>query len=202
MIKIVKKSIISIHAPRVGSDVFPKNHPNYMDYFNPRSPCGERQGVFQKNHPNCTFQSTLPVWGATTAKTGNSTYKKFQSTLPVWGATLGVGEKTITRYEFQSTLPVWGATAMENGLSAAIMKFQSTLPVWGATCSVSGVYDVVGFQSTLPVWGATGIKKSGVDNIFISIHAPRVGSDSSDSGEVESNDDFNPRSPCGERHLI
>ena len=33
------------------------------------------------------FQSTLPVWGATTAAGIDTCTPKFQSTLPVWGAT-------------------------------------------------------------------------------------------------------------------
>ena len=58
-------------------------------YFNPRSPCGERQCQFSKMIKNKEFQSTLPVWGATAAiMSGDETMKRFQSTLPVWGATL------------------------------------------------------------------------------------------------------------------
>ena len=34
---------------------------------------------------------------------------------------------------------------------------------------------------------------------FISIHAPRAGSDWQGGGESRNHDDFNPRSPCGER---
>ena len=80
--------LISIHAPRVGSDlirlrlmlytisfqstlpvwgatfVVRARHPTICD-FNPRSPCGERPPPYAV----CTFlplfQSTLPVWGAT-----------------------------------------------------------------------------------------------------------------------------------------
>ena len=56
------------------------------------------------------FQSTLPVWGATTTGRGNPPdMKRFQSTLPVWGATTAVPFRAFTP-AFQSTLPVWGAT--------------------------------------------------------------------------------------------
>ena len=60
--------------------------------------------------------------------------------------------------EFQSTLPVWGAT-YEYKLFRVFRKFQSTLPVWGATCA-----------ACCPRRIRT-----------ISIHAPRVGSDSKDA---------------------
>ena len=56
------------------------------------------------------------------------------------------------------------------------------------------------FQSTLPVWGATDVVCSCKAPKYISIHAPRVGSDCvllrQALGEAQN---FNPRSPCGER---
>ena len=83
--------LISIHAPRVGSDLlflyqslttlhFNPRSPcgerhrrkcytgTMVCHFNPRSPCGERHCYFLLNtlEPEL-FQSTLPVWGATTA---------------------------------------------------------------------------------------------------------------------------------------
>ncbi len=62
------QSVISIHAPRVGSDAARARRASPGFYFNPRSPCGERlyvqriRGVFK------AFQSTLPVWGATVSE--------------------------------------------------------------------------------------------------------------------------------------
>ena len=56
---------ISIHAPRVGSD--------------------DTENLL--NHLTIAFQSTLPVWGATTKIRKISVIRLFQSTLPVWGAT-------------------------------------------------------------------------------------------------------------------
>ena len=55
------------------------------------------------------------------------------------------------------------------------------------------------FQSTLPVWGATCSRVSTRQTILISIHAPRVGSDPALKRELAPYEDFNPRSPCGER---
>ncbi len=56
---------ISIHAPRVGSDR------SSVLFFEMAS----------------KFQSTLPVWGATTDADLAAMDGVFQSTLPVWGAT-------------------------------------------------------------------------------------------------------------------
>ena len=79
--------IISIHAPRVGSDsrhiaaCSPRRH------FNPRSPCGERPQTRAEFERVALFQSTLPVWGATVYAAIDRADGAFQSTLPVWGAT-------------------------------------------------------------------------------------------------------------------
>ena len=56
---------ISIHAPRVGSDLLRAITYLKWHYFNPRSPCGERRGDLGKHRLRLIFQSTLPVWGAT-----------------------------------------------------------------------------------------------------------------------------------------
>ena len=55
------------------------------------------------------------------------------------------------------------------------------------------------FQSTLPVWGATAGAAGDRGGQQISIHAPRVGSDSFPNASISRQLNFNPRSPCGER---
>ncbi len=101
-------------------------------YFNPRSPCGERQRYLPDSGTAVAFQSTLPVRGATAADIAGGEGVVFQSTLPVRGATSGI--------------------------------------MWAA------------FPSS------------------ISIHAPRAGSDAPGQRHPNSFQNFNPRSPCGERH--
>ena len=56
------------------------------------------------------------------------------------------------------------------------------------------------FQSTLPVWGATDSLNCNIAICDISIHAPRVGSDRGRLKNPRKQRNFNPRSPCGERH--
>ena len=192
-------------------------------HFNPRSPCGERQGRFVHVTPPVIFQSTLPVWGAT-AKGGSrsccnayfnprspcgerlsdsspkNSWSVFQSTLPVWGAT--------TRYpiawmswEFQSTLPVWGATGWEACPATRCGSYFNPRSPCGERQkgSVEQLYFHAQFQSTLPVWGATGNPERGRTVEGISIHAPRVGSDDLRHTWKCFFPYFNPRSPCGER---
>ena len=171
-----------------------------LQYFNPRSPCGERPLSDEWIREDKTFQSTLPVWGATTLPARGIGYKpSFQSTLPVWGATGVPGAETggfcfdfnprspcgerrvrhgrwIVSEIFQSTLPVWGATKVTSIMRAELI-FQSTHPVWGATMDRLRHPNTCRFQSTLPVWGATAGASFIQDCPKISIHAPRVGSD-------------------------
>ena len=55
------------------------------------------------------------------------------------------------------------------------------------------------FQSTPPVWGATQEAVQARILYNISIHAPRVGGDSSASSTFSAIPHFNPRPPCGGR---
>ena len=56
---------ISIHAPRGGSDVYSFRRFAQYCNFNPRSPRGERQRLTNTGIAPPSFQSTLPVGGAT-----------------------------------------------------------------------------------------------------------------------------------------
>ena len=58
------------------------------------------------------------------------------------------------------------------------------------------------FQSTLPVGGATLRLATKLQTYYISIHAPRGGSDTYNAVTVIINGNFNPRSPWGERRPI
>ena len=61
---------ISTHAPRAGSDRRATPSLPGRTYFNPRSPCGERQLANATAALNRIFQPTLPVRGATRRRTG------------------------------------------------------------------------------------------------------------------------------------
>ena len=79
---------ISIHAPRMGSDQVRLVSRQSLKDFNPRSPDGERPRNPINTPLFVKFQSTLPGWGATSARSSfGSSQSVFQSTLPGWGAT-------------------------------------------------------------------------------------------------------------------
>ena len=147
---------ISIHAPRVGSDCTIRWLRPILQHFNPRSPCGERPGNIPLLSVSGSFQSTLPVWGATIYDECRYVMMEFQSTLPVWGAT-PTKAFTSSRAKFQSTLPVWGATrgmidlAYRSGISIHAPRVGSDVGIVRMKCLH------VLFQSTLPVWGATAL---------------------------------------------
>ena len=144
---------ISIHAPREGSDRSPGRWAGQSRDFNPRSPRGERLMSFTTPGIPAIFQSTLPARGAT--------IQQFQSFM---------------QQIFQSTLPARGATTRAD-INEGFALFQSTLPARGATrLELLGLLHRL-FQSTLPARGATWSPNSSAISIC----------------------DFNPRSPRGER---
>ena len=79
--------IISIHAPRTGSDFSSSRIVLISSNFNPRSPHGERPATPNAIVSMVTFQSTLPARGATQSSTFITHLSAFQSTLPARGAT-------------------------------------------------------------------------------------------------------------------
>ena len=52
--------LISIHAPRAGSDTCCPRYPATHQYFNPRSPCGERQQTQRQDKRICYFNPRSP----------------------------------------------------------------------------------------------------------------------------------------------
>ena len=130
----VRVRLISIHAPRGGSDKGSARSPSRSMDFNPRSPWGERPSRDDTPASSLAFQSTLPVGGATILVRRIPSHSVISIHAPRGGSDI---------YSVLSAPPIW--------------TFQSTLPVGGATKVAGLVYNVVTFQSTLPVGGATGI---------------------------------------------
>ena len=87
---------------------------------------------------------------------------------------------------------------MEKRFADAV--FQSTLPVWGATCNQNPDDDPRhGISIHAPRVGSDTSLIQVYHKTKISIHAPRVGSDYKHLSLLEEQTYFNPRSPCGER---
>ena len=216
---------ISTHAPRAGSDSF----------------------VLLSRSRNFTFQSTLPVRGATETCAYTARYTaKFQSTLPVRGATgrwdLGMGR----RYDFNPRSPCGERPLSITGARRTDPYFNPRSPCGerrsdGADLLHEGSISIhapragsdlnrhCGYEMAddisihAPRAGSDRPLLERTNIMAISIHAPRAGSDllfeciipremsfqstlpvrgatpfrwSCSGGSL---DDFNPRSPCGER---
>ena len=147
--------LISIHAPRVGSDRSIRTTEGDSRHFNPRSPCGERRvGVTVQTLSSYISIHAPRVGSDELAGLDWCAVILFQSTLPVWGATIAA-KATRSSAGFQSTLPVWGATSSTCRTLSESSHFNPRSPCGERRCdtAVSDEYEI--FQSTLPVWGAT-----------------------------------------------
>ena len=88
---------ISIHAPRMGSDI----------------PASSKFSMILR------FQSTPPAWGATIALNGQFAFQKHFNPRPPHGERRRAPPIAIRNLPFQSTPPAWGATGL---ITARIME--------------------------------------------------------------------------------
>ena len=198
-----RTSPISIHAPRMGSD--PRlpgrlGHARVISIHAPRM--GSDPLVLAQNAGVTQFQSTLPGWGATLASPSRTRRPFHFNPRSPDGERPRSGIKPLSTILFQSTLPGWGATWSTREMLDRYDIFQSTLPGWGATGPDKSRSPGSQFQSTLPGWGATLSGRVVDVGGGISIHAPRMGSDLRRTCLAVEHADFNPRSPDGERREI
>ena len=171
-----------------------------LRYFNPHSPCGERLHADFAPFAAELFQSTLPLRGATRARSRRCRPCFYFNPHSPCGERRARKRSPRSFIEFQSTLPLRGATFF-TGSSFGGMLFQSTLPLRGATVlhalhvrprsdfnphspcgerpwfSAWMVNVFSSFQSTLPLRGATAEDRGAQPQGLISIHTPLAGSD-------------------------
>ena len=172
-------------------------------YFNPRTPCGVRRSCASASSSCGIFQSTHPVWGATTPGCGNSR----AITISIHAPRVGCDPHPLA----------------QRGKWCGISIHAPRVGCDGSVCTYQQV--LRRFQSTHPVWGATTRRTKMERFINISIHAPRVGCDFSTpvprffQCQFQSTHPvwgatialwytlcllpyFNPRTPCGVRRTI
>ena len=213
---------ISIHAPRTGSDRSRRrgNTIRSISIHAPRTGSDETRRMMRR--VDVEFQSTLPARGATYAaslvcsswlisihapRTGSDTSaataanctRYFNPRSP-HGERRGKTRPARTSGTISIHAPRTGSDARRYRAASYSARFQSTLPARGATATAAVLGGEPVFQSTLPARGATWRKPWRVTGGRISIHAPRTGSDYLILSYFISGDNFNPRSPHGERH--
>ena len=153
--RIASSSIISIHAPRGGSDGSSGGGIFLRRNFNPRSPWGERLAIGNRGNLHFGISIHAPRGGS----------DAFRMRLKQSGSL------------FQSTLPVGGATSIPSVITLVSPHFNPRSP-WGERLPF-----VLNSQFIF----------------YISIHAPRGGSDPGRQSLSHPGRNFNPRSPWGER---
>ena len=146
---------ISIHAPRVGSDLTCTQPRSGESNFNPRPPRGERQ----------------------LSRAGADNLPQFQSTPPAWGAT-----HSVSAIIYVVFISIHAPPCGERRGLYDIRYSKPKISIHAPPCGERPLIDTsftprVVFQSTPPVWGATPINAAYIMQKVISIHAPRVGSD-------------------------
>ena len=147
-------------------------------YFNPRSPCGERPLAAELLAKEGIFQSTLPVWGATVAPGA------FSDTLgiSIHAPRVGSDERGECMPSPENIISIHAPRVGSDGWPASPphqrAHFNPRSPCGERRRRAKAEVSPLTFQSTLPVWGATGYQEAWADYRYISIHAPRVGSDS------------------------
>ena len=172
-------AIISIHAPRTGSDHAVAVLVAVSADFNPRSPHGERRvNGKPKKRQEQHFNPRSPHGERRHAGAADHCRRHFNPRSPH-------GERPSTRLSSVSATADFNPRSPHGERRAGTKSppcwtlFQSTLPARGATAvGITYKYDTLLFQSTLPARGATA----------------GVGQSSRRAC------DFNPRSPHGERH--
>ena len=189
---------ISIHAPRVGSDSILAVTVCRSVYFNPRSPCGERQVAGGPTAVGGIISIHAPRVGSDSSRISKRKLANNFNPRSPCGERLALSSNSQASENFNPRSPCGERRTKLPDIQKSWI-FQSTLPVWGATYQISKGVFTHEFQSTLPVWGATRRSQRAILWRYISIHAPRVGSDHIGNRTLITSVYFNPRSPCGER---
>ena len=167
---------ISIHAPREGSDNSPPVRTGSKSNFNPRSPRGERHGLFQAIKVIDGISIHAPREGSDSAPHDCGGPAGISIHAPREGSDLSCRETLVNMWHFNPRSPRGERLLYEADLTIRWL-----------------------FQSTLPARGATRPKTGHKPTTTISIHAPREGSDLILVLTELKVNNFNPRSPRGER---
>ena len=126
-----QSAVISIHAPRVGSDLCSVQDWIFRYHFNPRSPCGERHFLRYPLPLGVYFNPRSPCGERPTATGYMGETDNFNPRSPC-GERPPVEVLVILRSYFNPRSPC-GERPRARACRADPARFQSTLPVWGAT---------------------------------------------------------------------
>ena len=193
---------ISIHALREESDYNCDICAAKIPDFNPRSPWGERHNFYFNCAFMFLFQSTLSVRRATERVSGGLICNYDFNPRSPWGERRCYFILRVVVTIFQSTLSVRRATCLGYSALTKNRYFNPRSP-WGERPRCFRTYPISQlFQSTLSVRRATQSYSQSMEGFTISIHALREESDLVIKQRISIQQNFNPRSPWGERPII
>ena len=215
--------LISIHAPRTGSDATDGRCTTIARHFNPRSPHGERLLENAKKELAKKFQSTLPARGATLQR------QHIAAGIPHFNPRSPHGERPCSARRCGLLRPI-SIHAPRTGSDGICIVFSFRqygrisihAPRTGSDCRRIRCARSVCISIHAPRTGSDGAISTGGKGDAISIHAPRTGSDNAEANQKfraisisihaprtgsdlsllrfpANVHDFNPRSPHGER---
>ena len=216
--------LISIHAPRTGSDLTPRNWNAHQKNFNPRSPHGERRLFVGFAAEDSFISIHAPRTGSDCGGSGFLARVELISIHAPRTGSDAVGREPRKTETISIHAPRTGSdvfadahgriTAHFNprsphgerhgvlGYSPIAFEFQSTLPARGATGGIQHFVPAIAISIHAPRTGSDPSRQWSLARPDISIHAPRTGSDGRAGAYGADAADFIPRSPHGERRLL
>ena len=170
--------------------------------FNPRAPCGARPDDAEMRRYIEKFQSTRPVWGATLPQPLKAFIVEISIHAPRVGRDTSLPRRITSTRNFNPRAPCGARRHALRRRGHARRDFNPRAPCGARLMDQAAAAGNNEFQSTRPVWGATIKTRQLVSQQIISIHAPRVGRDDTETLDTEQCRNFNPRAPCGARPLL
>ena len=164
-------------SPHVSSwKIAAQNYPD-VELISIHAPVWARRGAIAMAAGEFLFQSTRPVWGATS----NSARQHYGFAISIHAPRVGRDQRRLPairangnfnprapcgarlasklyrtpRFGFQSTRPVWGATFGVCSCNRAAQNFNPRAPCGARLVAGMCIFISCRFQSTRPVWGAT-----------------------------------------------
>ena len=146
-------------------------------YFNPRIPYGMRRRANDTFARDLQFQSTHPVWDATTRQPSISAVSHISIHASRMGCDPDSRRRSNTCYHFNPRIPYGMRRERAGDETKDVVNFNPRIP-YGMRLGMTDDYDdSYLFQSTHPVWDATQCSRGGIQRGHISIHASRMGCD-------------------------
>ncbi len=146
--------------------------------FNPRSPDGERRTPCRANAFLLRFQSTLPGWGATRVMADDFFVQVHFNPRSPDGERRYFIALSQAGQVFQSTLPGWGATSPRWRWSLRPSNFNPRSPDGERPYARDSCHALTHFNPRSPDGERRQECLGDFQSVVISIHAPRMGSDS------------------------